>query len=212
MARDFSTLFADAPRPWFATCDPPGGKLGSGGGIAQLLSDAWSADGGTFNEWLEAKKRLVLLAGGQSRRLPSYAATGKALMPVPVMRWSHGQRLDQTLLDLQAADYARILAEAPDSAKILIASGDVFLKFPEEMPTIPQADVVGFGMMVSPEVASHFGVFFSPRGTQGEVAFFLQKPTPEKIRELAADYSYFVDTGLWLLSAKAASLLMKRCG
>ena len=212
MARDFSTLFPDAPRPWFATCDPPGGKLGSGGGIAQLLSDAWTADGGTFEEWLEAKKRLVLLAGGQSRRLPSYAATGKALMPVPVMRWSHGQRLDQTLLDLQADDYARILAEAPDSAKILIASGDVFLKFPDEMPNIPQADVVGFGMMVSPEVASHFGVFFSPRGSQGEVAFFLQKPTPEKIRELAADYSYFVDTGLWLLSAKAASLLMKRCG
>ena len=211
MARDFSTLFPDA-RPWFATCDPPGEKLGSGGGIAQLLSDAYTADGGTFDEWLEAKKRLVLLAGGQSRRLPSYAATGKALMPVPVMRWSHGQRLDQTLLDLQADDYARLLAEAPDSAKILIASGDVYLKFPEEIPNIPQADVVGFGMMVSPEVASHFGVFFSPRGTQGEVSFFLQKPTPEKIRELAADYSYFVDTGLWLLSAKAASLLMKRCG
>lgn len=211
MARDFSTLFPDA-RPWFATCDPPGGKLGSGGGIAQLLSDAYTADGGTFDEWLEAKKRLVLLAGGQSRRLPSYAATGKALMPVPVMRWSHGQRLDQTLLDLQADDYARILAQAPDSAKILIASGDVYLKFPEEMPSIPQADVVGFGMMVSPEVASHFGVFFSPRASQGEVTFFLQKPTPEKIRELAADYSYFVDTGLWLLSAKAASLLMKRCG
>ncbi len=212
MARDFSTLFADAPRKWFATCDPPGGKLGSGGGIAQLLSDAWTADGGTFENWLDAKKRLVLLAGGQSRRLPSYAATGKALMPVPVMRWSHGQQLDQTLLDLQADDYARILAQAPDSAKILIASGDVFLKFPDEPPAIPQADVVGFGMMVSPEVASHFGVFFSPRGSQGEVAFFLQKPTPEKIRELAADYSYFVDTGLWLLSAKAANLLMKRCG
>ena len=38
--------------------------------------------------------------GGQSRRLPAYAPAGKLLMPIPVFRWSRGQRLDQTLLDL----------------------------------------------------------------------------------------------------------------
>ena len=212
MARDFSSLFTAAPQKWFASCDPPGGKLGSGGGIAQLLVDACRAEDQDFFQWMDARKRLVLLAGGQSRRLPAYASTGKVLMPVPVMRWSYGQRLDQSLLDLQAGDYTRILAQAPEDARVLVASGDVFLKFPDQLPQIPSADVVGFGMMVSPEVASHFGVFFCPRSSPEEVAFFLQKPTPEKIRELAREYSYFVDTGLWLLGRQAVDLLMRRCG
>ncbi len=66
--------------------------------------------------------------------------------------------------------------------------------------------------MVSPEVASHFGVFFSPRESRGEVAFFLQKPSPEKVREFAATHACFVDTGLWLLSRRVIGLLMGRCG
>ena len=87
-------------RDWFAACDPPGGKLGSGGGIAHLLASAWrsSCGGLSFEEWCERGLKLSLMAGGQSRRLPAYAATGKILMPFPALRWADGQRLDQTLL------------------------------------------------------------------------------------------------------------------
>lgn len=211
MARAFPSLFPDSPQRWFASSDPDGRKLGSGGGVAQMLADAWGG-GGSFDAWFGSARRLILLAGGQSRRLPAYAATGKVLMPVPVMRRSCGQRLDQTLLDLQAGDYARILALAPDSSRVLVASGDVFLKFPDRLPEIPRADIVGFGMAVSPEVAADFGVFFSPRESCGDVSFFLQKPAPETIRKLAADSAYFVDTGLWLLSGRAVAALMRRCG
>jgi len=212
MAGAFHKIFPGASGSWFASCDPAGRKLGSGGGVAQILADACAADGGDFDSWLDVARRVVLLAGGQSRRLPAYAATGKVLMPVPVMRWSHGQRLDQTLLDLQVDDYTRILLAAPDCSRVLVASGDVFLKFPEMMPAIPEADIVGFGMQVSPETASHFGVFFSPRQSPGETAFFLQKPSPETVRRLAGSHAYYVDTGLWLLSRRAVGLLMKRCG
>lgn len=214
MAGVFSRISGRAAPEWFASCDPAGRKLGSGGGIAQILSDAWAGGGGgrPFDCWLGDARRLVLLAGGQSRRLPAYAATGKILMPVPVMRWASGQRLDQTLLDLQAEDYRRILERSPAGARVLVASGDVFLRFPESLPAIPEADIVGFGMMVSPEVAADFGVFFSPRQSPGEIAFFLQKPEPETIRELGRDHAYFVDTGLWLLSAKAVDVLMRKCG
>lgn len=214
MAAAFGRLSGKPAPEWFSSCDPAGRKLGSGGGIAQVLADAWHASGGgqPFGEWLDASKKLVLLAGGQSRRLPAYAATGKILMPVPVMRWSSGQRLDQTLLDLQAEDYRRILSQAPQSARVLVASGDVFLRFPDVLPPIPEADIVGFGMLVSPEVAAGFGVFFSPRQSPGEISFFLQKPEPETIRQLGRDHSYFVDTGLWILSARAARLLMRKCG
>jgi galactokinase/mevalonate kinase-like predicted kinase len=214
MASSFGDLYGERPGSWFASCDPPGGKLGSGGGVAQLLADAWRAEPAPcpFDKWLGSAKRLALLAGGQSRRLPAYAASGKILMPVPIFRWSHGQRLDQTLLDLQVDDYRRILELGPTAGRVLVASGDVFLRFPEQLPDIPEADIVGFGMLVPPEVASGFGVFFSRRASPGETSFFLQKPAPERTRELAREFAYFVDTGLWLLSRRALDRLMRRCG
>lgn len=198
---------------WFYGCDPAGLKLGSGGGFAQLLAEAWRADGARdFPGWLAARPRLAMLAGGQSRRLPAYAATGKIFMPMPVMRWSHGQRLDQTLLDLQAGEYARVLDSCPGSGRVMVTSGDVFLGFPESLPEVPEADVVGFGMTASPELAAGFGVFFTPRDQPGQLDFFLQKPNPQRTRELAVNHTFHVDSGVWLLSARAVEALLRKCG
>ncbi len=201
-------------RDWFAACDPPGGKLGSGGGIAHLLASAWrSSSGGlSFEEWCERGLKLSLMAGGQSRRLPAYAATGKILMPFPALRWADGQRLDQTLLDIQLPGFRHIAAAAPASSRVMVASGDVLLRFPPKLPAMPDADIVGLGMWVDAPTASHFGVFFTRRETPEQPAFFLQKPDPAEILRLAADHLFLVDTGLWLLSARAVSVLFKKCG
>ena len=40
---------------------------------------------------------------------PAYAPVGKILTPVPVFRWQHGQRPDQTLLDIQTPLYDLIM-------------------------------------------------------------------------------------------------------
>lgn len=199
---------------WFATCDPPGGKLGSGGGTAHLLVSAWRehGHGKSCGEWLRSRKHLALLAGGQSRRLPAYAAPGKILMPMPVLRWGVGQRLDQSLLDLQLPDYERILAHATDSHSVLVTSGDVLLKFSPNLPAFPKVDILGLGIWVSAETASHFGVFFTARSQPEEIAFFLQKPSPQEIQQLARDHLFLVDTGMWLLSARAAEVLLRKCG
>ena len=90
---------------WFCTNDPVGHKLGSGGGTAWLLMQAAplsspegdtiaskgieapsGAVGGAFLSWLSSEKRILLHAGGQSRRLPAYAPSGKILTPIPVFR------------------------------------------------------------------------------------------------------------------------------
>ena len=153
----------------------------------------WPKPGGrphrseSFADWLRQSRKLILHAGGQSRRLPAYAPTGKLLMPIPVFRWSRGQRLDQSLLDLQLADYQRVLAHAGPATAALITSGDVLLRFARELPPFPEVDVLGLGMWVAPEKAQDFGVFFSPRGRPTELAFFLQKPPAARIRELADD-------------------------
>ncbi len=214
MAAQFEALENRARPDWFASCDPDGLALGSGGGTANLLAEAWRAtgQGNAFADWLHDRRKLILHAGGQSRRLPAYAATGKLLMPLPVFRWSRGQRLDQSLLDLQLPDYERVLAHANPNTVAMISSGDVLLRFARELPPFPDVDVLGLGMWVEPETAKNFGVFCSPRQRPAELAFFLQKPSTEHLASLADRYHCLVDTGMWLLSERAVRVLMARSG
>ena len=215
MAASFERLEGRRRPEWFATSDPDGARVGSGGGTAHLLAEAWKAtapEGGTFSTWLAREPKLVIHAGGQSRRLPAYAPLGKSLVPIPAFRWARGQRLDQTLLDLQLPAYTRVLAAADPAHAVLVTSGDVLLEFAPQLPRLPAADVVGLGMWVPAEKARQFGVFFAERRSPAELAFFLQKPSAARIRELAGDYLPLVDTGMWLLSARAVEVLMRRCG
>lgn len=214
MARRFCDLEQRPFPEWYSGNDPIGQPLGSGGGTAHLLAEAWRATGGeaSWSEWLRASRKLVLHAGGQSRRLPAYAATGKVLMPFPVFRWGRGQRLEQTLLDVQLPDYRRVLNQAPTGFVAMLASGDVLLRFAAALPEFPSVDVLGLGMWTTPRQARDFGVFFVPRRRPTELSFFLQKPSPERIAALAAEHLFLVDTGMWLLSERAVDVLMRRCG
>ncbi len=214
MAESFAATEGHAPPDWFACSDPPGKPLGSGGGTAHLFFKAWeaTADGRSFSDWLHQSRKLIIHSGGQSRRLPAYAPTGKLLMPIPVLRWSRGQRLDQTLLDMQLPDYQRVLDHAGPGAVAMVTSGDVLVRFARNLPPFPNVDVLGLGMWAAPEKACHFGVFFAPRTRPTELAFFLQKPSAARIRELAEEYLCLLDTGMWLLSERAVRVMMEHCG
>lgn len=102
---------------WFCTADPKGKKLGSGGGTAWLLNECRKNDndGMDLEQWIAKEKRILLHAGGQSRRLPAYAPSGKILTPIPVFRWARGQKLNQNLLDLQLPLYENIMEKAPEA-------------------------------------------------------------------------------------------------
>ena len=117
-------------KEWFCTSDPIGSKLGSGGGTAWLLQACKANENNeeALTDWLAKEKRILLHAGGQSRRLPGYAPSGKILTPIPVFRWGRGQRLTQNLLSLQLPLYEQIMQKAPDSLHTLIASGDVYIR------------------------------------------------------------------------------------
>ena len=197
---------------WFCTHDPIGHKLGSGGGTDWLLRAAWQAQGAgqSFDEWLAADKRLLLHAGGQSRRLPSYAPSGKVLTPIPVFRLERGQRLSQDLLSLQVPLYERIMAQAPSSLHTMIVSGDVLIRATEPLQPIPEADVVCYGLWLNPETASHHGVFVSSHERPDQLERMLQKPSVETLSKLSETHFYLTDIGVWLLSDRAVRLLMKR--
>ncbi|HEX2394501.1 MAG TPA: bifunctional fucokinase/fucose-1-phosphate guanylyltransferase [Bacteroidales bacterium] len=199
---------------WFVSCDPQGKKIGSGGGTASLLSEHWQFSGktGSFDDYLASGKKIILHAGGHSRRLPSYAPSGKVLAPVPVFRWSQGQRLDQTLLDLQMPLLEKIMEASRPDQHVMIAAGDVLIQSPEVFYDIPQADVVCFGMWADPHLASHHGVFFTSRTDPDQLDFMLQKPGHSEIERLSSSHLYLMDIGIWILSDRAVDLLMKRCG
>ena len=187
---------------WYCASDPVGRRVGSGGGTAWLLKNCPSS-------FLDAKK-IILHAGGQSRRLPAYAPSGKILTPVPVFRWERGQRLSQNLLSLQLPLYERIMEKAPSSLKTLIASGDVYIRATKHLQDIPEADVVCYGLWLDDDIACNHGVFVSRRETPSVLEFMLQKPSREKLHEVRREHYTLVDIGIWLLSDKAVDVLMRK--
>ncbi|MEN8254195.1 MAG: bifunctional fucokinase/fucose-1-phosphate guanylyltransferase [Verrucomicrobiota bacterium] len=197
----------------FPTFDPPGQQLGSGGGTAYVLEQAWRASGEeSFLKWLGKSGKLVMHGGGESRRLPPYAAPGKLFIPMPVFRWALGQRLGQTLLDLAEPTLQRLAQAAPGNTRAMVASGDVLVRLEGELMPIPDADVVFFGLWVKPEEAQNFGVMFCDRNQPERLVTFLQKPAPDTIREKSRDHAFLIDVGIWLLSEKAVDCLMRKSG
>ena len=191
---------------WFCTSDPIGMKLGSGGGTTWLLRE-WYRNQQTEHS---TEKRILLHAGGQSRRLPGYAPSGKILTPIPVFRWARGQKLGQNLLSLQVPLYEKIMEQAPEKLRTLIASGDVYIRAEKPLQEIPDADVVCYGLWVDPVLATHHGVFVSDRKQPEALDFMLQKPSLQELENLSKTHLFLMDIGIWLLSDRAVELLMKR--
>ena len=193
---------------YFCTSDPVGHKLGSGGGTIWLLEQSAAHEKATsFDTWLEQEKRILVHAGGQSRRLPAYAASGKTSIPIPVFRWKRGQKIDQTLLDLQMPLYEGILSQAPDYMHTLIVAGDIFIRTTRTLQPIPDADVVCYGLWVDPSLAKNHGVFFMNRNTPDLLDFVLQKPTTTRMAELSQTHLAIMDIGIWLLGDRAVNIL-----
>lgn len=206
--------------PIFIGNDPRVRRLGSGGGTVYALYLAWKdcGDRRPLEEWLQSGQRVILHSGGESRRLPAYAAIGKAFLPLPPLTGLRPRIHNQLLADFQLPAYQQTLVEAGPKAAALVTSGDVWLDFdPTDIPEV-RADIAGIGMQVSPEVAQHFGVYFvnkdrvPAKTLERGIDRFLQKPTASEILSHTPKHDFFVDTGMWLLSANALEVIFRRCG
>ena len=218
----FHDITGHSREEWFCTNDPVGHKLGSGGGTTWLLEQAYSQMlnsrptlHASFKEWLSKEKRILLHAGGQSRRLPSYAPSGKILTPIPVFRWERGQRLSQDLLSLQIPLYEQIMQAAPAHLHTMVVSGDVYIRSTEMSAIGPQlagldADVVCYGLWLDSSIAKDHGVFVSSRQHPQQLKCMLQKPTVETLSKLLTNHFYLTDIGIWLLSDHAVEILMQK--
>ncbi|MDY0288983.1 MAG: bifunctional fucokinase/fucose-1-phosphate guanylyltransferase [Sphaerochaeta sp.] len=199
---------------WQAYFDPPESQLGSGGGTAWLLYQSYISESSeeTFESWLEQKKKILVHAGGLSRRLPAYGPVGKSMIPIPVFRWERGQRLDQTLIDLQLPLCEKLLQNAPKAIHTLVVSGDALVTSPSYELSIPDADVILIAVSADPSIAMNHGVFVCDPSNPKHLLFMLQKPERKELQQVALDHLFFIDTGLWLLSDRAIQVLMSKTG
>lgn len=207
----FHDVTGESRDEFFCTSDPLGHRLGSGGGTTWLLEECWrnEAPDVEFDQWLQSEKRILLHAGGQSRRLPSYAPSGKILTPVPVFRWEIGQRLSQDLLHLQLPLYERLIELAPDNIHTMVVSGDVYIRASRQLPPVPSADIVCYGLWLDSSIARNHGVFVSDRTSPSVLKQMLQKPSMETLNDLLQSHYYLTDIGVWLLSDRAVRLLAR---
>ena len=205
-----------SPESYFCTCDPVGHRLGSGGGTTWLLQETYRSEKREvecekFDDWLSREKRILIHAGGQSKRLPSYAVSGKILIPIPVFRWERGQKLSQNLLSVQLPLYEKMMRMSPEGIHTMIVSGDVLIRATQPLQPIPDADVVCYGLWLDASVAKNHGVFVSSRRSPSVLKQMLQKPSVATLGELQKDHFFLTDIGVWMLSDKAVRLLVRKC-
>jgi len=167
--------------------DPGDRRIGSGGATINALGVL--AKG---LEWWNSHRVLLVHSGGDSRRLPQYSPVGKLFGVLPC-RTRAGETT--TLFD-ETMELSAAWADGIPNG-LLVASGDVVLRFDASQVQWDRAGATGVAMRLDAETASHHGVYVV--GAADQVYTFLQKPAFATIKAAGgvfADGRVAVDIGL----------------
>ena len=170
----------------------PGGKrvgsLGSTVGVLKKLGD------------VSKSRVLVCHSGGDSKRLPAYAAIGKAFVPVPDSCGKTVSLFERIVANMESL-------RLPKSG-VLVVCGDVAPEFDFGSCDFSKSGVTGVAYYDSPEEGSRHGVYVPGNGER--VRAFLQKPSPSAAKAAGAvcHGKVAVDTGiLWIDPATAKKIV-----
>lgn len=194
--------------------DPGGRRVGSG--IATLLALTEIAvalrergkRGETLASLFAGERVCVIHCGGDSRRLPAYAAQGKIFAPLPV---ESDRPYPSALFDLLFDDLSRIAL--PGAGRVVVATGDVFLDIGAHELGFDRPGVVGVAWPDSPERGSRHGVYICDEA--GSITGFLHKPTLEQAHAHGAirpGGDVLIDTGVVCLDPGAVEHWLTRAG
>ena len=187
-----------------AVPDARDARIGSGAATVLALAAVMRRDRGAP----DGRRILVLHSGGDSRRLPAYAAEGKLFaslpMPAPGMRCG-------TVFDLLLED---LLALPPRAGgEVLVAAGDCVIGLRANPVALDGPGIVGVAQRAPAERAMRHGVYAA--GADGRVRAFLQKPSMEGLRgarALDARGRALVDTGLVSFDSDSTRALLQASG
>ena len=207
-------------------CDPPGGRVGSGGGtllaLANLLVDETVADdqpAAAAAHFFGSKRTLIVHAGGEARRLPCYVPEGKLFAPL-LLACTTAQ--PPTVLDVLLTLYT---SYPWAKGETVVCSGDVIVHF-DAAAALPaefrRGDLCGFGTATSLEQGTRHGVFGCALDSAAAtdptlpVLDFFQKAPVETLRAAAllprasaAEPEHCaVDTGIFSMSGRFVCALL----
>jgi len=160
----------------FLVCsDPPGGRVGSGGGTLWALRNLDQRLGlKRGSSGLAGSRALVIHAGGESRRLPAYVPEGKLFAPLPS---ASSSLVQPVILDHMLSLFLRYPWREDE---LVVCSGDVVIDFETELLDLPESSLCGFAAADSFERGSRHGVYaFDP--LSGSVDDYFQKASKEKL-------------------------------
>lgn len=199
--------------------DPQDQRIGSGGStiyaLLQVLSREFRAPAlsklspARIEAALNRLRILIIHAGGDSRRLPSYGPCGKIFTPIP---GKSDSALNHTIFDRQFPIYRKLPPSESGKGQVVVTTGDVLLFFSPGQVKFRGNGVTGLGCYISPEQAKNHGVFCADR--KGEVRHFLQKPPISRQKEKGAISSRgktLLDIGVMELDAATATRLITLC-
>jgi galactokinase/mevalonate kinase-like predicted kinase len=199
--------------------DPQGKRIGSGGSTIFALLKVLSKELRTpslttitssiIKETLDRLRILIIHAGGDSRRLPSYGPCGKIFTPIPGRSDS---ALGLTIFDRQFPIYRELPPSDSEKGQIVVTTGDVLLFFSPQVVKFRGKGVTGLGSYISPEQAKNHGVFSAD--PKGEVQYFLQKPSVSSQRKKGAIDQKglsLLDIGVMEMDAASAAKLITLC-
>ena len=183
--------------------DPADRKVGSGGATINALG-VLRKD----REWWQHHRALLIHSGGDSRRLPQYSPIGKLFGVLPSRTQPKGTTtvFDETMT-LSAA-WAELVPNG-----LLVASGDVILRFDAGSVRWNRPGVTGVAMRLDLETGSHHGVYVVGEGEQ--VYTFLQKPTAMEVKAaggLLDDGRVAVDIGLLRFDSEFSAAMAELAG
>lgn len=213
---------------WRVIPDPKGKRVGSGGAtllvLAQLAGEFAKADpkARTAAELFAGKRIVIVHSGGDSRRLPAYAAEGKVFAPLPcpvpagLREAGDMAEAPATLFDLILESLAAL--PCPQQGQVLVAAGDVLITFDPAKADFNHEGVVGIAFPADTARGAKHGVYVARAHKGGgavTVDGFLQKPSPETAKKAGAVDGIgrvLVDTGLLSFSPSATARLLETAG
>ena len=197
--------------------DPGGKRVGSGGSTIHCLTTVLNRERGGVklldSDWMRNTlgrlRILIIHAGGDSKRLPTYGPCGKIFVPVP---GDSDCAITPTLFDRQLPVYLALPKPETGCGQTVITSGDVLLGFDPALVRFADHGITGLGCHAAPEQAARHGVFCADGD---EVHRFLQKPSPESQRSQGAVDRYgrsVLDIGVMSFDGDTAMRLLDLCG
>ena len=206
-------------REAIVVADPGGRRIGSGGSTLCCLMEVLhrrldaklaKADPRTWERVLGELRVLIIHAGGDSRRLPAYGPCGKIFIPVP---GENDSAVCLSLFDRQLPTYLALPKSAPGRGQVVIASGDVLLRFDPTRVKFTREGITGLACHAQPEQASRHGVFCCDQ--TDEVKLYLQKPSIAEQTKMGAIDAYgqsCLDIGVMHFDAATAVRLLQLFG